>query len=150
MFSPHTFFDTKMHANNNEKHCTKMEIRVKSEIIEEIGNFTTAAILSFFVGNKTKVQYWKQKEQLCKWFCMSDNTIRKILKELKENGYIEYKAVGRNGAKMTKIILTEKALTFIKDKPDKTTYKKENIKSLTPSCTTGANDGINEWITQLN
>lgn len=96
---------------------------------------------------------------MCKeCFYVGDQThdtrfLKPIIKRLKEKNLLD----GQSGDTW---VLGEEALKLYKEfyeQPDnkpystrKTTYKKENIKSLTPSCSTAANDGINEWITQLN
>ena len=79
--------------------------------------------------------------------------LKPIIKRLKEKNLLD-------GQKGDTWVLGEEALklyTEFYEQPDnkpnrtrRTTYKKEYIKSLTPSCSTAANDGINEWITQLN
>ena len=78
--------------------------------------------------------------------------LKPIIKRLKEKHLLD----GQSGDTW---VLGEEALKLYTEfyEPEKksigtrkTTYKKENIKSLTPSCSTAANDGINEWITQLN
>lgn len=102
-----------------------MIVNFNTKINAELNDITATLILSFFIGWKQDIQFWKQ-EELSEKLGIPFSTFRKKLKELKENQYIDFSAVGRNTAKKTKIELLEKAKKFIKSPQPPTTTSLHN------------------------
>lgn len=103
-----------------------MIVNFNTKINAELNDITATLLLSFFVGWKQTTQFWKQ-EDIANKLGLERKTIARKLKELKENQYIDFSAVGRNTAKKTKIELLEKAKKFIKSPQPPTTSLQNDV-----------------------
>ena len=111
-----------------------MYIIFNTQINKELKDITSTLLLSFFLGWKKEIQYWKQTD-LADYFNLNAKTIERKFKELKESQYIDYSTIGRNKVKTTKITLLPKAKKFIiqpskpsiKSKEDKESNQSQQI-----------------------
>ena len=98
-----------------------MTIHYITQINKDLQDVTQTLIISFFIRWKQETQFWKQID-LAEYFGISEKTIERKLKDLKDNKYIDYKSEFHDNEKTTKIILLDKAKQYIYQIP------KEEIK----------------------
>lgn len=91
-----------------------MIVNFNTKINAELNDITATLLLSFFIGWKQDIQFWKQ-EDISQKLGIPLSTTKKKLKELKENQFITFNAQGRNTAKRTKFVLLEKAKKYMND-----------------------------------
>lgn len=91
-----------------------MIVNFNTKINAELNDITATLLLSFFVGWKQDIQFWKQ-EDISQKLGIPLSTTKKKLKELKENQFITFNAQGRNTAKRTKFVLLDKAKKYMNE-----------------------------------
>ena len=87
-------------------------IKLDLVVLDEIGEVIKALIICFLLNqskeiDRVKTQKWKQKF-LAEMLKVNPKTVSRALKELKDNGYIDYE----KQVCITKIILKDKALKW--------------------------------------
>jgi len=135
---------------NNEVKINKQELELLKEsretlfklrflvipdwLYQEDLSGTALKILAFVISYKSDKFYFST-EHLCKMFNVNEIRIKRALKELKENGFIETKTIIKNGGgKIRFIILTEKIkyqkYTSEVSKPTFQKYQKCSFRSI--------------------
>lgn len=89
-----------------------MTIQYITQINKDLQDVTQTLIISYFITCKQETQFWKQID-LAGYFGLSEKTIERKLKDLKDNKYIDYKSEFHENEKTTKIILLDKAKQYI-------------------------------------
>lgn len=123
---------------NKKKAMSKIYFKFNVELMQQISNIRQAAIISFLVnqekeGEELRTQKWQQT-YLADIFNCEASTIWRDLKQLKENGWLDYEQTKYNNSISTKITLSEKALKYrVIDKNLKRDYqrKEHEIKNKT-------------------